>query len=142
MGIVEGNQPATDNDWESVKKGGDAAIEKWIDGQLSGKTCTIVLIGSETAKRKWIDYEIHNSWNSKKGVLGIYVHKLKNVSGFQATRGTNPFAHISMKRDGASLSAIVKAYDPPYSDSKECYDHIKQNLAAWIEEAIKIRNEY
>src|SRR4051794_17379767 len=71
VGAVEGNPAASDNDWETVKKGGDAAIQKWIDGQLSGRTCTVVLIGSETAKRKWIDYEIKKSWVDKKGVLGI-----------------------------------------------------------------------
>jgi len=31
MGAIEGNSPVTDNDWEKVKKGGDKAIEKWID---------------------------------------------------------------------------------------------------------------
>ena len=63
IGAVEGNQAATDNDWETVKKGGDPAIEKWIDGQLINRTCTIILIGRDTANRKWIDYEIHKSWN-------------------------------------------------------------------------------
>lgn len=31
MGTLEGNEPVSDNDWEEVKKGGDAAIEKWIE---------------------------------------------------------------------------------------------------------------
>ena len=30
IGSIEGNRPATDNDWETVKKGGDKAIENWI----------------------------------------------------------------------------------------------------------------
>lgn len=111
MGVVEGNQPASDNDWETVKRGGDAAIQRWIDGQLTGRTCTAVLIGAETAQRKWIDYEIHSSWNSKKGVLGIHVHNLKNADGLQARKGANPFSHIRMKRDNASMSSIVKVYD-------------------------------
>lgn len=142
MGVVEGNQPASDNDWETVKRGGDAAIKRWIDSQLAGKTCALVLIGAETAQRKWIDYEIHSAWNTNKGVIGIFIHHLKNAGGLQARKGANPFAHIRMKRDNASLSSIVKAYGPPYGDSKSCYDHIKQNLANWIEEAIKIRNTY
>jgi len=63
MGIVEGNPPASDNDWESVKKGGDAAIQRWIDGQLDGKSCAVVLIGAATAGRKWINYEITSAWD-------------------------------------------------------------------------------
>jgi hypothetical protein len=38
------------------------------------------------------------------------------------------------------LSSIVKAYDPPYSSSTNVYDHIKTNLADWVEEAVEIRN--
>lgn len=47
-----------------------------------------------------------------------------------------------MKRDDAKLSSIVKAYDPPYSDSKKVYDYISQNISDWIEEAIRIRENY
>src|SRR5690349_5507067 len=71
IGVIEGNAPASDNGWESVKKGGEAAIQKWIDLQLSGRSCAIVLIGSETAGRKWINYEIGKAWNEGKGVVGI-----------------------------------------------------------------------
>lgn len=142
MGSVEGNRPASDNDWEAVKKGGDSAIEQWINNQLNGRTCSVVLIGRDTAGRKWIDYEIHKSWNSGKGVVGIYVHNLKNASSEQATKGANPFAHIKMKRGDVSMSSIVRAYDPPHVDSKRVYEHISQNLSSWIEEAVKIRNDY
>lgn len=57
MGVIEGNAPVSDNDWEAIKKGGDKAIQNWIDGQLKGKSCTIVLIGANTAGRKWIKYD-------------------------------------------------------------------------------------
>ena len=63
IGVIEGNRPATDNDWESVKKGGENAIKKWISEQLQGRTCTVVLVGFETADRKWINHEIVKSWD-------------------------------------------------------------------------------
>ena len=68
IGVVEGNRPVTDNKWEEIKRGGAKAIQNWIDGQLTGKSCTIVLIGAATAGRKWIKYEIEKSWNDGKGV--------------------------------------------------------------------------
>src|SRR5438552_3191062 len=90
IGLVEGNRPASDNDWESIKKGGDAAIKRWIDSQLDGRSCTIVLIGANTAGRKWINYEIETSWNTGKGLLGIYVHYLKDLAGKQSAKGSTP----------------------------------------------------
>jgi hypothetical protein len=137
MGVVEGNSPATDNDWETVKGGGDAAIQRWIDGQLSGRTCTVVLVGSATAGRKWINYEISKSWAERKGVLGIYIHNLKDASGRQCSKGANPFAVSAV-----GLSQIVSCYDPPGMDSVQVYNHIKANLSTWIESAVALRARY
>lgn len=133
MGVIEGNQPVSDNDWETVKKGGDKGIQKWIDDQIHGKSVAIVLIGSNTAGRKWIKYEIQKAWADGKGVLGVHIHNLKDSNEKQASKGENPFGN---------LSTIVKAYDPPYTSSTYVYNHIKENLGDWIETAIQIRGKY
>ncbi|HJT20763.1 MAG TPA: TIR domain-containing protein [Nitrospira sp.] len=140
MGVIEGNAPASDNDWESITRGGDAAIEKWIGVQMNGKSCAIVLIGTNTAGRKWINYEIIKAWNDKKGVMGIHIHNLKNVEQNQCSKGANPFDNISVGQQ--KMANIVKVYDPPYSSSSDVYKYIKNNLAGWIETAIKIREQY
>ena len=140
MGVIEGNQPASDNDWESVTRGGDAAIQRWIIGQLAGKSCAVVLIGANTAGRKWINYEIQTAWEGGKGLLGVYIHRLKDFSQIQSNQVRNPFDGFNI--NGTTLSSIVKAYDPPYYDSKQVYAYIRANLATWIEEAITIRNRY
>ncbi len=139
-GVVEGNQAVSDNAWEEITSGGDPAIKRWIDGQLSGKSCAVVLIGNATAGRKWIKYEIEKGWKDGKGVVGIYIHNLKNKDQNQSSKGSNPFVGITV--DGNTLSTIVKAYDPPYSTSTSVYNHIKENIEDWVEEAIKIRNKY
>ncbi len=141
-GVVDGNAPVSDNDWEQITRGGDAAIQRWIDGQLSGKSCAVVLIGSATAGRKWIKYEIEKAWNDGKGLLGVYIHNLKDRTGQQSARGVNPFDDFTMKRDKAKLSSIVKVYDPPSISSTLVYDYIKQNFPNWVEEAIRIRSNY
>jgi hypothetical protein len=118
MGVVEGSPLLSDNEWEEVERGGDTAIQAWIDEQMKGTSCAGVLLGSKTAGRKWVKYEIESAWNAKKGVLGIYIHNLKDESGQQATKGANPFDQFSLKDTGAKLSTVVKAFDPPYSTSQ------------------------
>ncbi|MCK9574097.1 MAG: TIR domain-containing protein [Candidatus Omnitrophica bacterium] len=142
MGVIEGNAPVSDNDWEEITKGGDDAIQKWINDQLDGKSCSIILIGENTAGRKWIKYEIEKTWNDGKGVLGIHIHNLKDTTGNQSNRGRNPFEDFTMKRNSQKLSSIVKVYNPPYSTSTDVYDYIKENLENWVEEAISIRENY
>ena len=124
----------------TITKGGDAKIQKWIDDQLSGKSCATVLIGTNTAGRKWINYEITEAWNTKKGVLGIYIHNLQNKEGKQSTKGNNPFDGFTYGPQQKALTRVVKAYDPPYSKSTDVYDHIKKNVSAWVEAAITARD--
>ncbi|MCX6832968.1 MAG: TIR domain-containing protein, partial [candidate division Zixibacteria bacterium] len=47
IGAIEGNLSVSDNDWENITKGGDAKIQQWIDDQLVGRSCTIVLTGKD-----------------------------------------------------------------------------------------------
>lgn len=142
IGAIEGNKLASDNDWESITSGGDSAIKQWIAEQMKGKSCVVVLIGSATAGRKWINYEINKGWNDGKGLLGIYIHNLKDSKGNKSTKGTNPFSGFTVGDDKKNLSSIVKAYDPPYTASTSVYNHIKDNIVDWIEEAVEIRGEY
>lgn len=142
MGVVDGNKPAADNDWETITRGGDQAIERWINDQLKGRSCAIVLIGQNTAGRKWINYEISTAWNKQMGVLGIYIHNLKDLSGNQTQKGGNPFDHVRFSNGGSALSSVVLAYDPPHTDSKDVYAYIKNNLPNWIEKGIQIRNSH
>jgi hypothetical protein len=138
MGLVEGDPPVTDNDWETVTRGGEAAIERWIDRQMEGKSCAIVLIGANTAGRKWITHEIKTAWNSGKGVFGIHIHNLKDHNSAQSPRGGNPFEHLALDAT-RKLSSVVSSYDPPYSDSTWVYSYIKENLDGWVEAAIAQR---
>ena len=140
MGVIEGDAPVSDNDWEKVTKGGDAAITKWIAEQMLGKSCLVVLIGADTAGRKWIDHEIIKAWNDNKGVLGVYIHNLKNMEQKQSKKGENPFNNIMIGgSNGKKMSSVVNAYDPPYLDSTEVYAYIKKNLNKWVEDAITLR---
>lgn len=135
MGSIEDNKPVSENKWEEVKKGGDKAIQKWIDENIAGRSCLVVLIGQETAKRKWVKYEIKKAWDDGKGVLGIYIHNLKCPINGCSTKGDNPFGQFSI--EGKAFSSIVKTYNP---SSTNAYKGIKENIEAWIEEAIEIRN--
>ncbi|MCY4327661.1 MAG: TIR domain-containing protein [Rhodobacteraceae bacterium] len=104
IGVIEGNKPATDNDWETVKRGGELAIKRWIARQLKGRSCCLVLIGSNTADRQWLNCEIIESWNAGMGVVGIYVHGLKNLERQTSPKGRDPFDFIEFSKQGRRLS--------------------------------------
>ena len=140
IGAIEGNKPAPDNDWETIASRGDDAIKRWIKEQMKYRSCTLVLVGQNTADRRWINYEIVESWNAGMGVAGIYIHGLKNNDGYIANQGNNPFNYISYGDTGKKLSTIVKCYNPVGVNSKEKYDWISKYIAQIANEAMKIRS--
>lgn len=140
IGALEGNRPASDNDWEKITSGRDPAIMKWIADQMKGRSCTVVLVGQNTANRKWINYEIVKSWDAGMGVVGIRIHGLKNTDGYIAEMGNNPFDYITFGETDKTLSSVVKCYNPGGTNSKERYAWISKHLANAVEEAITIRN--
>lgn len=139
IGVIEGNKPAPDNEWEKITEAGDSAIKKWIKDQMKYRSCTVVLVGNKTANRKWINYEIVESWDAGMGVVGIRIHGLKNKDGYISEKGNSPFDYITHGATGKKLSEIVKCYNPAGANSKERYDWISKHLSDAVEGAIKIR---
>lgn len=137
IGAIDEQPLLAANKWEEIEKQGDDAIKKWIDDNMRGKECLIVLVGRNTAGRRWVKYEIKRACESGMGVCGIYIHNLKDATGNQATKGADPFQNVVV--DGKSISSYARIYDPPYSSSTNVYDHIKTNIAGWVETAIKLR---
>lgn len=135
IGVIEGNKPVAENDWEEVKKKGDAAVEKWIDDNMKNRSCVIVLVGEETANRKWVKHEIQKAWNAGKGLLGIYIHNINCPNNGKCKKGTNPFEQFTL-HNGSKLSSVAKCYDPTSSDA---YNDISNKIETWIEDAINAR---
>lgn len=139
IGKLEADNPVSDNEWEQIKKGGDAAIQRWIDRQMYGKSCCVVLVGEQTASRKWVKYEIQQSWRSGKGVVGIRIHRITDRDDRTSPSGPSPF---DTTVDGVKLSSIIRLYDPTGYDSKSVYATIANGIEGWVEEAIRIRTNY
>ena len=133
IGSIEGNSPTTPNEWEQLKRTGNGAVERWIDNNMKYKRCIIVLIGTETANRPWVEYEIRKAWDDGKALLGIHIHNLRCPRKGVSRKGKNPFENLTFS-DGTRLSSVVPCYDP---NPINAYRDIALNIASWIDSAIK-----
>lgn len=131
IGALEGNEPVSKNDWETVKKGGEKAIKKWIADNMDRRTCVVVLIGEETANRPWVKYEIQKAWEDGRALLGIYINNIKDPNTGTCGRGANPFDQFTFSKNGKTIIPPCKV--PSASDA---YNDIRNNMEAWIEDAI------
>lgn len=78
--------------WEEAKRKGRPEIERLILRGLNGTSVTAVLIGTETASRTWVKYEIQRSMDRGNGILGLRIHNIKDQFGHQSQRGPVPQA--------------------------------------------------
>ncbi len=78
------------SEYEEAKRNGDDGIRRMILRNLNNTTVTVVLIGSQTAIRPWVKYEIEQSIARRNGLLGIYIHHLKDPNRPASVRGFKP----------------------------------------------------
>jgi len=104
-------------DFEAVERKGDKSIEAWIDSQLEGTTVTVVLVGANTHKSKWVKYEIQQSIAQGNGILTIDISKISDLKG-------NTTDCCSLRVDGH------KHYLWSRDDGRD-------NLGLWVERAAK-----
>jgi len=104
--------------WEEVKKQGDAAIKSAINTAMNNTSVTVVLIGQYTHERKYVKHEIEKSKADGKGLMGVYIHNLKNSNGDESPKGANPLGN---------------EYPTYWWFSDSGYD----NFSDWVEQAAK-----
>jgi hypothetical protein len=103
--------------FEKLRRSGDDAIKRWIDGQLTNTSVTVVLVGSETCSSKWVRYEIEQSEKRGNGLLGVDISKIRNFQGQTTDR----------------CGRIPAGYDFHLWNNDQGYE----NLGRWIDAAAK-----
>lgn len=120
-------------EFEKIKKNGDQAVYNWIDKQLEGTSVTVVLIGSNTLGRKFVQYEIRKSIERGNAIIGVHINKIKDMQTSRTSDKGNVHTVIGYYKDNS----------PAYFDNicDGIYDYIQEdgytNLGKWVEKAAK-----
>jgi hypothetical protein len=99
-----------------------------IENALNETSVTVVLIGAETAGRKFVMYEIEQSLLRGNGLLGVYIHQLRDAFGQTTKKGPNPLDKLTIPGTSQALSTVFETYDWVDDDG-----HI--NLSRWVDAA-------
>lgn len=136
IGAIEGDSVVSAQEWETVVGRGETAIKNWIEAQMKYKHAVVVLVGGETASRKWVKHEIEKAWQDKRPLVGIRIHGLADLNGRTGSYGDNPFDKV-FDASGNALSRYITLHNPSGADSKAVYASIKDNFDSWAAGAVK-----
>lgn len=152
--------------FESRKRTSDDALKQFLRDGLGGSSVTCVLVGNQTASRRWVRYEILRSFVDGRGLMGISIHNIANLQKQTAIAGTNPLACLGGEiKDGTLFfkehngskwiwSSDVKSMPSKdivyglggrtnftFADLFPTYNWVTgqgyDNLSAWVESAAK-----
>ena len=123
--------------FEQVKRRGNSAVHQWIDQQLEGTSVTVVLIGSETLTRPFVQYEICKSIERGNAIIGIHIHNITDMNTGRTSNKGNPHTVIGHYNNG------VPAYFDEICDGiyDYCVDKGFSNMGTWIESAAAAHNK-
>ena len=116
-------------DFEKLMRTNEKNIKNWIDAQLKDTSATVVLIGAETLKRRFVQYEICQSINKGNAVIGVYIHNLKD---FSQNISTACDVHTCIGYDNnipIYFDDIAPIYDYYFDDGYT-------NLNKWVDDAV------
>lgn len=83
--------------WEEARKKSPNALKELINGGLNGCGVTALLIGSGTADRRWVKYELVKSFTEGKGILAIHLNRIKSRTTRKISRkGINPLSRLKV----------------------------------------------
>ena len=120
-------------EFEQIKRQGDTAVHNWIDKQFEGTSVTIVLIGSETLNRPFVQYEICKSLERGNAVIGVHINAIKDMRTLSTSSRGNTHTIIGYYAD----------HSPAYFDNVAdgIYDYVADNgyanMGIWIENAAR-----
>ena len=119
--------------WETAKKTSSLALKRMINQGLENTSITVVLIGKETADRPWVQYEIEKSHERGNGMIGIYIHNIRNFQQQPDSQGQNPFGRFSVLNDRGIRVPMSQIYPTHNWVLNDGYN----KFSTWVEAAAR-----
>ena len=86
--------------FEAAQRESDDALKNFLRDGLKNTTVTCVLVGTETALRRWVRYEIFRSFIRGNGLFAVRIHSIAGLHKMRSSSGPNPFANMAFTLNG------------------------------------------
>lgn len=77
--------------FEEARRKDPDTLKRFLRKEMEGSSVVCVLVGAETALRRWVRFEIMQGILDERGIFGIRIHTIADLNGRNANAGPNPF---------------------------------------------------
>lgn len=99
--------------FEKAERTNDDTLKAFLNKSIDGSSVVCALVGTDTASRRWVRYEIQRGVWDGRGILAVRIHTISHFTKGTTTAGTNPLdllgVHVEAKTDGKSVRLIERA---------------------------------
>ena len=95
--------------FEASQKESDDALKRFLREGLQNTSVTVVLAGKQTFERRWVRYELVQSFRRGSGILCAQIDQIKNLAQETTPRGENPLNSLAYKVVGDTIQFWEKA---------------------------------
>ena len=88
---------------------GPSTIRRQLTSALDNTQVTCVLIGTQTASRRWVRYEIIESLQRRNVLFGVHINGVPDKSQQTKPKGPDPFQQLALAiaEDGGSVKVLL-----------------------------------
>lgn len=90
--------------FEATQKTSDDALKRFLKDGLRNTTVTCVLVGEETALRRWVRYELFQSFIRGNGILAVRIHSIGSIHSPATVAGANPLDYLAFTVSGDKMT--------------------------------------
>lgn len=94
--------------FEKTKNEDPDALKRFLRKEMQGTSVVCVLVGAETASRRWVRFEILQALFDARGLMGIRIHLIANFDKETAEPGDNPFDLLGVYRKDDTLQVVER----------------------------------
>ncbi|MCS3540615.1 TIR domain-containing protein [Bradyrhizobium japonicum] len=99
--------------FEAAKRTNDDTLKAFLIREMHGSSVVCILVGKETAHRRWVRYEIQRGIWDERGILAVRIHTIRHFTDGVTTPGPNPLdllgIHIKRTESGKSARFIERS---------------------------------
>jgi MTH538 TIR-like domain (DUF1863) len=89
--------------FEKAERTNPDTLKTFLNREMEGASVVCVLVGKDTASRRWVSYEIQRGIWDQRGILAVRIHTISHFTKGTTIAGSNPLDLLGVHVEQSKL---------------------------------------